>query len=84
MVCSKKPLQLIFHFKFKIDKPYSLFKYSSGMLCLPKRRPGSPSASASEDDEAEGNDEVLKSDTSKIVDEHSLVDFFSFVMTVNF
>ena len=46
--------------------------------------PGSPSASVSEDDEAEGNDEALKSDTNEIVDEHSLVGIFSFVMTVNF
>ena len=46
------------------------------MLCLPKRMPGSPSAS--EDDEAEGNDEVLKSDTNENVDEHSLEGIFFF------
>ena len=54
------------------------------MLCVPKKMPGSPSASVSEDDEAEGNDEGLKTDTNEIVDEHSLVGIFSFVMTVNF
>ena len=48
------------------------------MLCLPKKTPGSPSASVSEDDEAGGNDEALKSDTTEIVDEHSLVGIFFF------
>ena len=44
------------------------------MLCLPKRMPGSPSGS--EEDEASGNDAVLKSNKSENVEEPSLVGNF--------
>ena len=45
------------------------------MTCVPKRPPGSPSAS--EEDEPEGTEDThLKSDTSENRDEHSLVGFF--------
>ena len=50
------------------------------MLCLPKRLPGSPSASEVD----EGNDELMKTDTTENRDEHSLVGIFSVKVTVNF
>jgi hypothetical protein len=44
------------------------------MLYVPKKLPGS--SSASEHDEAEGNDELMKTDTTENRDEHSLVGIF--------
>ena len=46
------------------------------MLCVPKRLPGSPSAS--EDNEAEVNNDLLKTDTTENLNEHSLVGIFFF------